>query len=115
MAVNGAIQDAVGKPDILIAKSVVDGIVVLIMSTTLGIGCAFSALSLLVYQGGITLIAYFASDFIPTATLSYMSVTGSLIIILIATNMLGLTKVKTANMIPAIFIPLLLAPIVNMF
>ena len=108
MAVNGAIFDAIGKPDTLLAKSVIDAISCFVMATTLGVGCALSAFTLLLYQGTIALIGFFASDFIPAAGLSYMSVTGSLIIILIGTNMLGITKVKTANMVPAIFLPLLL-------
>ncbi len=110
MAVNGAIDDALGKPDILIAKSAVDAIMVFVMASTLGIGCAFSAFSVLLYQGSLTLIAWLLAAVIPAETITYMSVTGSLIIILIGTNMLGMTKVKTANMIPAIFIPLLTIP-----
>ena len=106
MAVNGAIFDAVGKPDTLLAKSVIDAISCFVMATSLGIGCALSAFTLLFYQGAIALVGYFAANFIPAAGLTYMSVTGSLIIILIGTNMLGMTKVKTANMVPAIFLPL---------
>jgi uncharacterized membrane protein YqgA involved in biofilm formation len=108
MAINGAIADAIGSPDILLAKSVIDAISCFVMATTLGIGCALSAFTLLFYQGGIAVIGSFFTDFIPAAGLTYMSVTGSLIIILIGTNMLGITKVKTANMVPAIFLPLLL-------
>ena len=108
MSINGAIADACGSPDILLAKSVIDAISCFVMATTLGIGCALSAFTLLFYQGAIALLGSFLSDFLPAAGLTYMSVTGSLIIILIGTNMLGMTKVKTANMVPAIFLPLLL-------
>ena len=108
MAINGAIEDAFGNPDILLAKTVIDTISCFVMATSLGIGCALSAFTLLIYQGGIALLGSFVKDLIPAAGLTYMSVTGSLIIILIGTNMLGATKAKTANMIPAIFIPLLL-------
>ena len=108
MAINGAIADAFGSPDILLAKSVIDAISCFVMATTLGIGCALSAFTLLFYQGTIALLGAFLKDFLPVAGLTYMSVTGSLIIILIGTNMLGVTKVKTANMVPAIFLPLLL-------
>ena len=108
MAVNGAIFDAVGKPDTLLAKSVIDAISCFVMATSLGIGCALSAFTVLIYQGAISLIGLLALRSVPQAALTYMSVTGSLIIILIGTNMLGITKVKTANMVPAIFLPLLL-------
>jgi uncharacterized membrane protein YqgA involved in biofilm formation len=110
MTVNGAFADAIGKPDILLAKSVIDGIMCFVMASTLGIGCAVSAFFVLVYQGALTIAGLFISNVLDPAIVSYMSVTGSLIIILIGTNMLGMTKVKTANMIPAIFMPALIAP-----
>ena len=115
MAVNGAFSDALGKPDILLAKSVIDGIMCFMMATTLGIGCAFSAFAVLAYQGTLTLLGYFLTDALPGATVTYMSVTGSLIIMLIGTNLLGITKVKTANMIPAIFLPIAVAPLMLLF
>jgi uncharacterized membrane protein YqgA involved in biofilm formation len=115
MSVNGAILDAVGKPDVLIAKAVLDGISVFILAVSFGIGCAFSFIPTLLYQGGITLIALLLSAFIPEAAISYMSATGGLIIVLIGTNFLGATNVKTANMIPAVFMPFILTPIINLF
>lgn len=114
MAVNGAISDAFGTPDILIAKAAIDGIVVFVMASTLGIGCAFSAFTLLFYQGGLTALALLVKNLLPDATVSYMSITGSLIIVLIGTNMLGMTKVKTANMVPAMFLPIVIAPLITL-
>lgn len=114
MAVNGSILDAAGKPDVLIAKSVIDCISCTVMASTLGIGCAFSAFFVLLYQGTITLLGLFLSSFIPAYSITYMSVTGSLIIILVGTNILGMTKVKTANLVPAIFLPALIAPIFDL-
>ena len=114
MTVNGAFQDAIGKPDILLAKSVIDGIMCFVMASTLGIGCAASAIFVLVYQGALTLIGLFIAELISAAAISYMSVTGSLVIILIGTNMLGVTRVKTANMIPAVFIPAIVWPILSL-
>ena len=111
MAVNGAFADAMGKPDILLAKSVIDGIVCFVMATTLGIGCAFSSFTLLLYQGAFAIIGYFVSGLVPQSIVTYMSVTGSLIILLIGTNMIEMTKIKTANMIPAIFLPVIIAPV----
>nr|MBE6545193.1 DUF554 domain-containing protein [Oscillospiraceae bacterium] len=114
MTVNGALQDAIGKPDILIAKSVIDGIMCFVMASTLGMGCAASSVFVLVYQGFLTLVGLFLSDMLPAASISYMSVTGSLIIILIGTNMLGATKVKTANLTPAIFLPAIVWPLISL-
>ena len=114
MAVNGSIADAFGSPDILIAKSAIDGIMVFVMASTLGIGCMFSAFTVLVYQGSLTAIALIVKNLLPAATVSYMSITGSLVIVLIGTNMLGMTKVKTANMVPAMFLPIAIAPLVTL-
>ena len=114
MTVNGAFADAIGKPDILLAKSVIDGVMCFVMASTLGIGCAASAFFVLAYQGALTLLGLFVTDLLPAATVSYMSATGSLIIILIGLNMLGCTKVKTANMTPAIFLPILIWPLLSL-
>lgn len=114
MAVNGALNDAVGNPDILLAKSVIDAISCFVMSASLGIGCAFSAFFVLLYQGCISLLGLGLSEILPAATITYMSVTGSLIIVLIGTNMLGCTKVKTANLVPAIFTPILVCPLLQL-
>ena len=112
MTVNGAFQDALGNSDILVAKAVIDGIMCFVMASTMGLGCAASSVFVLVYQGLLTLIGVFIADLLSAAAITYMSVTGSLIIILIGTNMLGITKVKTANMTPAIFLPALIAPLI---
>ena len=112
MAVNGSFQDALGKPDILIAKAVIDGISCIVMASSLGIGCAFSAFFVLLYQGALTALGFVISELLPAYSITYMSVTGSLIIVLIGTNLLGMTKVKTANLLPAIFLPALIAPLI---
>ncbi len=109
MAVNGAILDAGGEPDVLLAKSVIDAISCVVMASSLGIGCAFSAILVLVYQGVISAGALLLFSALPASAISYMSITGSLIIIFIGTNVLGVTKIRTANMVPAIFV----APLVE--
>ena len=114
MAVNGSFADAAGKPDVLLAKSVIDGITVLVMATSMGIGCAFSAFPVLIYQGLLTTVGFFVEKLFSEATIYCMSVTGSLVIVLIGTNILGCTRVKTANMIPAIFLPLIFVPLIEL-
>ncbi len=104
MSVNGAILDAQGEPAMLLAKTVIDAISCFIMSTTLGIGCAFSAFPVLIYQGIFNVVGLVLATLLSEATIAYMSVTGSLIIILIGTNLMGMTKIKTANMVPSIFV-----------
>ena len=115
MTINGAIQDAQGLPNLLLAKSVIDGISCFMMATTFGIGCAFSGVFLLLYQGGISLFTLLLSSLISANSIQYMSMTGSLIIILVGTNVLGATKVKTANMVPAMFVALAIEAFINLF
>ena len=114
MAVNGAIQDATGDPDLLFAKAMIDGIMCFVLTTTLGVGCIFSAFPILIYQGLLTLFATFIFANLPASMLGYMSATGSLIIFFIGTNQLGVTKLRTANMVPAIFMPLAIAPLLSL-
>lgn len=113
MTVNGAIEGASGDHSLLLTKSVIDGISVLIMSSTLGIGCAFSAFFVLVYQGFITLLATFLVGALSASTLSYMSMTGSLVVILLGTNVLGVTKVRTANLVPSMFVAIGVEALLN--
>ena len=115
MAVNGAILDAVGNHGVLIAKSVIDAVACFVMASSLGIGCAFAAIPMLLYQGAITAIALIASEIISAAALYYLSVTGSLIIVLIGTNFIGATNVKTANMTPAVFVAMIMTSVFSLF
>ena len=120
MAVFGSILDATGDPSTLIAKSVLDAISCLMMASSFGVGCAFAAIPVLIYQGSITALALlaesaFAGSAVFDSAVYYMSATGSLILVLIGLNFLGATKVKTANMTPAVFIPLIMTPILALF
>ena len=108
MAILGAMDDAKGNPDTLFAKAILDGISAFVMATTLGIGCALSAVAVFLYQGSISVLALLVLSELPVYMLNEISCVGSLIIIAIGTNMLGVTKIKTANLIPAMFLPLLL-------
>ncbi|WP_326511788.1 DUF554 domain-containing protein [Clostridium intestinale] len=108
MAVVGSLESGIlGKYDILFTKSILDGVTALILSSTLGIGVILSAFSVLVYQGLITLAASLLQNILTTPIVNEMSAVGSLLIIGIGLNMLGITKIKVANMLPAIFIPII--------
>ena len=113
MTVNGAIASATGDHQLLLTKSVIDGVSALVMSSTLGIGCAFSAFFVLIYQGVLTLFGTALVGVLSASTLTYMSVTGSLIVILLGTNVLGVTKVRTANMVPAMFVAIGVEALLN--
>lgn len=70
-----------------------------------GIGVAFSAISVVVYQGLLTLFASFLAPVLSSEMINLSSTIGSLFLIGIGTNMLNITKIKVANFIPAMFIP----------
>ena len=113
MAVMGSIEAGVnGNYSILISKSVIDGITAITFAAAMGIGVAFSAIPVLIYQGGLTLLASFVSGFLTSSMITEMSAVGGVIIVGIGINMLGFTtkKLKVGNMLPAIFLPLLYLP-----
>ena len=108
MAIVGALESGLtGDNSTLFAKSVLDGITSIIFASTLGIGVAFSAVSLLVYEGSISLLASFLSNLLSTQAITEMSSVGGILIIAIGLNVLGIKKIKVGNMLPAVFIPLL--------
>jgi uncharacterized membrane protein YqgA involved in biofilm formation len=113
MAVNGSIASASGDHQLLLTKSLIDGVSVLVMSSTLGIGCAFSAFLVLIYQGVLTLLGSALVGILSASTITYMSVTGSLIVVLIGTNVLGVTRIRTANMVPSMFVAIAVEALLN--
>ena len=117
MAITGPIQSALSHDhSTLIAKSVIDGITAMILASSLGIGVAFSSVPVFVYEGLIALIAYFAgAAFMTDAMNIQLIATGSLVICGISLNMLKITKIKVADMLPAIFIAPFIQWIADMF
>lgn len=116
MAVMGSLESGLnGNHEILFAKSIIDGITAAVFTTTLGIGVAFSAISVFLYQGTITIGAIYLKDLLTAAVVSDMSAIGGLLIIGIALNMMGVTKIKVANLLPAVFIPIVYQIILNAF
>lgn len=116
MAINGSMEAGMnGNYDILISKSVMDGVTAITFSAAMGVGVAFSALPILVYEGGMTLIFGLVGQQIDPAIVNEMSAVGGTIIVGIGVNMLGLPKEKlrVGNMLPAIFLPLAYLPIQN--
>lgn len=115
MAILGALESGLtGNHETLYAKSVLDGISAIIFASTLGIGVAFSAIAVFVYQGVITLLASSVKDFLTPVVITEMSAVGGILIMAIGVNILGLKKIKIANMLPAIFIPVIYYMVVNL-
>lgn len=112
MSIVGALQDGLtGDHSTLFAKSLLDGISSVVFGASLGIGVAFSAVAVLLYQGAIALLASFLSPLLGDAVIAEMTCVGSLLIVALALNMLNLTKIKVMNLVPAIFLPVLLCMI----
>ena len=109
MAIVGALENGLtGNYETLQAKSLLDGISSIVFASSLGVGVAFSAAALLLYQGSISLLASVLSPFLGDAVIAEMTCVGSLLIVALSLNMLGLTKIKVMNLVPAIFFPILL-------
>lgn len=109
MAIVGALNSGLmGDHTMQYTKGLIDMISAFVFATTLGIGVVFSAFFILIYQGAITLLAAWVEPFLNSATITEMTAVGSLLIIALSLNMLGLTKIKVMNYVPAIFIPILL-------
>src|SRR5690606_21407790 len=103
-----------GNHEILFAKSILDGVMSVILASTLGIGVAFSIIPVSIYQGGITLLANSVKDLLTPEVITEMSAVGGILILAIGINILGMKKIKVANMLPAIFIPLIYLSITNL-
>ena len=109
MAIVGSIQSGLtGNHEMIYTKSMLDGISAIIFASTLGAGVFLSAAAVLVYQGIIVLCAQWVQPFLSDYAVAEMTCVGGLLIIALALNMLGITKLKTANYLPAVFIPIIL-------
>lgn len=107
MAIIGAIDSGLRNDhDVLVTKGIIDGFTAIILSSTLGIGVALAAVPVFLYQGLITIFSTQISKFVPTELLSFfiaeMTATGGLMIVAIGLNLLGVTKIRVANLIPGI-------------
>lgn len=109
MTIVGSLQSGLtGNHEMIFAKSMLDFVAAIIFASSLGIGVLFSAAFVLVYQGAIVLLAQWISPLLTDRTIGEMTCAGSVIIIALALNMLGITKMKVMNFVPAIFIPIVL-------
>lgn len=105
MAVVGALTDGLtGDYSILLAKSILDLIIIMIMTASMGKGCAFSAIPVGIFQGVITILAKFVEPLMTEAALSNLSLTGSMLIFCVGVNLIWGRKVNVANLLPTIFL-----------
>lgn len=112
MTIVGCLQAGLkGDNTVLFTKSTMDFVSSFIFASTMGAGVLFSAGFVLVYQGLLTLLAGVLSPVLTTAVINEMSCVGYIIIIGLGLNMLGVTKLKIMNFVPAIFLPILFCPL----
>lgn len=114
MAITGSIEAGLNHNySIIISKGVIDGVTSISFAAAMGVGVAFSAVPLLLYQGAITLLAAWVGPYLPAEVITEMTAVGGALIVGIAVNMLELGRqhLKVGNMLPAIFLPILYVPL----
>lgn len=109
MTIVGSIDSGItGDNTTLYSKAVLDLISSAVLASSLGFGVMLSSVGVLVIEGTLTLLANVVQPILTATVVAHMSVIGSLLIVALAFNLLGITKIKVMNMIPAILIPILL-------
>lgn len=112
MAIVGSLSSGIALDHAtLISKGVIDLAVCLPMAATMGIGVPFCGVSLVVYEGILSLLASLVGTFLSDAVVTEVAVTGSTLLLAVGTNFLGVTDIKVANLIPTAFVPILLVPL----
>ncbi|MBM7648146.1 putative membrane protein YqgA involved in biofilm formation [Bacillus ectoiniformans] len=120
MGIIGALDSGIrGNHEVLLTKSIIDGVTALILTTTLGIGVIFSAVPVVMYQGAIALFATQIDRFVPKewmdAFIVEMTSVGGIMIFAIGLNLLGLTKIRVANLLPSLLMVGLLITFIQYF
>lgn len=114
MAIVGPLDAGLtGNPQMLYTKAVIDGIIAIVFASSLGIGVLLSAFLLLIYQGSITLLASVIAPFLKDDLIREVTCIGSLLIIAMGLNMMGITKLKVMNYLPGILIAAILCSVIK--
>ena len=110
MAIVGSIQDGVmGDYSTLAVKAVLDFIIVLVMASSMGRGCAFSAIPVFVFEGGMTLLARLIAPLMTEAAIGNLSLIGSVLIFCVGVNLVWGKQLRVANMLPAVLLAVIAA------
>ncbi|MFE4133421.1 DUF554 domain-containing protein [Peribacillus sp. YIM B13482] len=120
MAIIGAMDSGIRNDhDVLITKAIIDGFTALVLASTLGIGVLFSAFPVILYEGLIAIFSRQINTLIPTALMDSfileMTATGGVMILAIGLNIIGVTKIRVANLLPGIIITAILVTIMYYF
>ena len=115
MAIVGSFEAGVNHNyTTIFTKSILDGFMAIGFTAAMGIGTAFSALAILIYQGALTLLSIWLKPFVSELLIQELSACGGAIIVMIGINLLGIKKIKTANFLPALVIEILFVIFVPM-
>ncbi|MDD4715090.1 MAG: DUF554 domain-containing protein [Oscillospiraceae bacterium] len=117
MAIMGSLEAGLNHNYmILVSKGVIDGITSITLAATMGLGVAFSAGAIFLYQGGLTLLASVVGPLLSSAGINELSATGGAMMIAISFNMLGFgkEKIRVGNMLPSIFLPFFYLPLADL-
>ena len=110
MAIVGAIQDGVsGDYSTLVVKSVLDFIIIAVMTSSLGKGSIFSAIPVFLFEGAVTLLGRLVSPVMTDLAVAYLSLIGSILIFCVGVNLVWEKKIRVANMLPAVALAVLAA------
>ncbi|GAA0716687.1 DUF554 domain-containing protein [Clostridium malenominatum] len=108
MSIVGSLESGLtGNHSTLYAKSLLDGFAAIIFASTYGVGVLFASVSIILYQGIIALSATMIKGILIASVVDNITAVGSLLIVGLGFNMLGMTKIKVANLVPAMFMPFL--------
>ncbi len=105
MAILGPMDEGIrGDRTILLTKSILDGFASIALAASMGIGVAFSAIPILIYQGGIAILAGFSQNFFTSSMIQQLTAVGGILIVGISMNILEIKKINVTNLLPAIIL-----------
>ena len=105
MAIVGAVEDGIhGNYTILAAKALMDFVIILVMASSMGKGCIFSAIPVGLFQGSVTLLARLVEPLLTAAALSSLSLVGSVLIFCVGVNLIWKNTIRVANLLPALLV-----------
>ena len=116
MTVLGAIEEGLGgTPTLLFAKTMLDTFAAMAMAAALGVGVLFSIIPLLIFQGGLTLLAALFGDFMSQSMINELTAVGGLLLLGLGINILEIKAIKVTNMLPALIAVVVLSVVVGLF
>lgn len=109
MAIMGSLQSGLsGNHEVLFAKSAIDAVTAIIFASAMGFGVAMSAIPVLIYEGALSLAASAVAPYLSTAVVDEMTAVGGVLLMGLAISILDIKKIRVGNMLPGIFLPIII-------